>query len=89
MAVKPVLVCDICGSDGGECLSYRTVFPDGMVWEVDLCPEHQRIAEEFREKGWGREVKGRGRRQTFQVTSLEDLQKKVEQERSGRARKRP
>jgi hypothetical protein len=86
VAVKPVLVCDICGDDGGSVRSYRTVFPGGMVWEVDLCPKPRcgGQLEAFREKGWGREVKGRGRRRTFEVSSLEEIQKKAEAGRKKR-----
>lgn len=85
MAVRPVLVCDICGADGSTVQTYRGVFPDGMVWEVDLCPKAAcgGQLEMFRKKGWGHEVKGRGRRRTFEVTSLADIQQKAE-----RAKKR-
>jgi hypothetical protein len=78
-----VLVCDICGADGGDVHTYRGVFPDGMVWEVDLCPKPKcgGQLEAFRQKGWGHEVKGRGRRRVFEVTSLEDIQKKAESAR--------
>lgn len=76
MAVKPVLICDICHSDEAVG-AYRIVFPDEAVWETDLCSEHQGVLEQFREKGWGHEARARGRRRVFEVTSLEELQTQI------------
>lgn len=80
MAVKPVLICDVCGKDGDTEI-YKVVFPDGTIWEVDLCGQHNKPLERFRLEGIGQETKGRGRRRTFEVTTIEAVQ--------GRTRRRP
>lgn len=84
MAVKGVLVCDVCGKDG-DVQSYRIVFPDELPWETDLCRKDSVHLEQFRGKGWGTESRGRGRRRQFEVTSLEEVQERVKP----KARKRP
>ena len=72
MAVKPVLICDVDGVDG-DTQVYKITFPDGEVWEVDLCGHDSERLEWFREQKIGGPAK-RGRRRSFEVTSLEQIQ---------------
>lgn len=75
MAVRPVVVCDICQSDG-HAEHYRIIYPDGVTWEVDLCNRpHDLRLQQFRSKGIGHEVTRGTRRRTFAVTQLEDVGK--------------
>lgn len=79
MAIRPVVVCDLCGGDG-PAQHYRIVLPDGVTWEVDLCTEgenHSEILEQFRTEGWGAPVKRGGRRRTFKVTQLDEIGKEA------------
>ena len=74
MAVRPVIVCDVCGRDK-PAEHYRITYPDGMSWEVDLCDTpHEVRLQHFRDKGIGHEVK-RGGRRAFTVTPMEDIGK--------------
>lgn len=87
MAVRPVIVCDVCGDDD-PAEHYRITYPDGVVWEVDLCAKpHEVRIQQFRENGIGHEVK-RGGRRAFTVTPIEDVKVKVAKRSPAKPRKR-
>lgn len=86
MAVRNVLVCDVCGEDR-PARHYKITYPDGVAWEVDLCDRpHEVRIQQFRDKGIGNEVK-RGGRRSFIVTPMEDVKVKVA--KTAKPRKRP
>ena len=53
MAIRPTIVCDVCGRETGA-EHYAILLPGGVCWEVDLCKEHSKPLLEFRKKGIGR-----------------------------------
>lgn len=79
MAIRPVVVCDVCGADKAAD-HYQIVLADGTRWDVDLCAKDGAALEAYRKDGVGRLARSGGRRRTFSATTIEEVR--------GRASKR-
>lgn len=71
MAVKNVVVCDVCGAEQGV-VRATVRFNGDQAWHVDLCPEHRVGLEDFKHIAEAHQPAPRRRR--FEVlSSPEDI----------------